>query len=123
MASVIEDAASSVAMEAFDELVGQSKRKWAVVLLAFIIGGVVTAVVAVRLRKRSDGAAMSGPDADLTMAQPSESRGVDPSTASAWSRRRAQIAHTDAAMRARVGRAASQLNIRRQMAAGRELDG
>ena len=117
MASVIGDAASSVGSEAFDELVGQSKRKWALVLVAFILGGVVTAVVAVRLRRRMAGETAGGVDADAALpsgSHPSAARDITAPKASAWARRRAQIAHTDAAMRARVGRAASQLRIRGQ---------
>jgi hypothetical protein len=58
MESVIEQVgetlADDVLTEAVDELVGRSKRKWAVMLLAFVIGGVVVAL-AIRYRQRSTG--------------------------------------------------------------------
>jgi hypothetical protein len=55
MESVIEEVGEAVVggvlQEAVDELSGRSRRKWAVVLLAFIVGGVVAAAV-IRSRKR-----------------------------------------------------------------------
>ena len=116
MASVIEDTASTVTLEAFDELVGRSKRSWALVLLAFTFGAVVAAVLAIKFRKQlAGGPGESEADGTATASGPqsSDAGDIDLSHASPWSRRRAQIAHTDAAMRARVGRAASRLNIRR----------
>ncbi len=117
MASVIERAASNVVDEAVDEVFGQSKRKWALVLLAFILGAVGAAVVAIRLRERVGADTARGPDSDTSAtpsgSQQSAAQPADASTTSRWSRGRAQIAHTDAAMRARVGGAASRLRIPR----------
>ncbi len=127
MASVIEHAASNVFEEAVDELYGQSKKSWALILLAFILGGVAAAVVAVWFRRRGAAETVGGPDADTTAtqfgSQASEARYVNSLKGSAWSRRRAQIASTDAAMRGRVGRAASRLNIRRHTLVGRDPSG
>ena len=69
MASVIEHAASNVFEEAVDELYGQSKKSWALILLAFILGGVAAAVVAVWFRRRGAAEAVGGPDADTTATQ------------------------------------------------------
>ena len=116
MASVIERAASNVVEEAVDEVFGQSKRKWALVLVAFILGAVATAVVVIRFREHIGAATLGGPDADTALtpgSRASEAQPADASKTSRWSRRRAQIAHTDAAMRARVGGAASRLRIPR----------
>ena len=119
MASVIERAASNVVEEAVDEVFGQSKRNWALVLLAFILGAVATAVVVIRFREHLGA---GGPDSDTSAtfsgSQQSEAQGPGASTTSRWSRRRAQIAHTDAAMRARVGGAASRLRIPRHAPTG-----
>ena len=127
MASVIEHAASSVLEEAVDEFYGQSKRKWALIVVAFILGGFATAVVAVKFRRHVAAETVGGPDADTTGAPPrspaSEARYLNSFETSPWSRRRAQIARTDALMRARVGRAASRLNIRRRAPVGRERNG
>ena len=120
MESVIGHAASNVFDEAVDELIGRSKRKWALTLLAFILGGVVTVVVLPKLQMRRAAETVGGADADAALA-PSGSpasrvRSVNSSKGSTWSVRRAQIAHSEAAMRARVGRAASRLNVRRHSA-------
>jgi hypothetical protein len=115
MASVIERAASNVVEEAVDEVFGQSKRNWALVLLAFIFGAVAMAVVVIRYREHLGGAT-GGPDADTALtpgSRGSEAQPAEASKTSRWSRRRAQIAHTDAAMRGRVGSAASRLRIPR----------
>ena len=116
MASMIERAASNVVEEAVDEVFGQSKRKWALILLAFILGAAATAVVAVRFREHIGAETLGGPDPDAAMppgSRASEAQPADASKTSRWSRRRAQIAHTDAAMRARIGGAASRLRIPR----------
>ena len=44
-----DDVASAVVLEAIDEVTGASNRKWAVMLMAFVLGAVV-ALVAVRRR-------------------------------------------------------------------------
>jgi hypothetical protein len=113
---VIERATSNVVEEAVDEVFGQSKRKWALVLLAFIVGAVAAAVVAVRFRDHIGAETLGGPDPATVV--PFDSRESEAQTAgvrktSRWSRRRAQIVHTDAVMRARVGGAASRLRIPR----------
>ena len=66
MASVIEHAASNVFEEAVDELYGQSKKSWALILLAFILGGVAAVAVAVWFRRRGAAEAVGGPEADTT---------------------------------------------------------
>jgi hypothetical protein len=106
----IERAASGILIEAFDEAVGLSKRKWALMLLAFVLGGAVVAALIVEYRKRTetiDGSAA----ADAAVS--SEPR-VSPPDPSGWSHRRARIMRSEAAMRARVARAASRLNVRQR---------
>ena len=64
MEPVIEQAgkavASDVLKEAADELIGRSKRKWAVVLLALVLGAVV-AVVVMKARQGSATETVHGP--------------------------------------------------------------
>lgn len=43
--SIGKDVAAKVLSEAADELRGRSNRKWAVMLLAFVVGIVVTVIV------------------------------------------------------------------------------
>ena len=112
MESTIEHGAANVVGEAFDELIGRSKRSWALTLVAFVLGAVATAVVVIKFAHRRAAESAGEPDADDT----GTASGTQPSAArstSAWTRRRAQIARTDAMMRARVGGAASRLNVRR----------
>ena len=52
-----------VLQEAADELTGQSKRIWAVILVAFVLGSVATVVVR-KYRKRRAAENAIGPDAD-----------------------------------------------------------
>ena len=56
MGSVIEEIGdaviSDVLQEAVDELRGRSKRKWAVILIAVLVGG-VTATIIIRRRRRA----------------------------------------------------------------------
>ena len=47
------DVAADVLSEAVDELTGVSKRTWAVILLAFLLGSVATALVIRALRQRA----------------------------------------------------------------------
>jgi hypothetical protein len=42
---------AAVAAEAVDELVGTSNRKWAVMLVAFVLGAIVAGIV---IRRRSE---------------------------------------------------------------------
>jgi len=67
MGSVIEQMGEAVVgdvvQEAADELTGRSKRKWALVLVAFVLGGVI-AVVVIRSRKRRAAETVIGLDAD-----------------------------------------------------------
>jgi len=66
---------SEMLEEAVEELTGRSKRKWAVVLIAFVLGGVV-AVVVIKSRKRRAAETGSGPDAvTVATASDSEARG------------------------------------------------
>src|SRR5688572_24202027 len=101
----MEHAASTVFVEALDEAVGRSKRSWALVLVAFVLGGVAVAALVFRYRKRT--VAVDGSDTSDT-ALASESHAA----ASAWSHRRAQVVRSEALVRERVGRAASRLNYR-----------
>ena len=124
MSLSIEQAAVDVFEEAVDEFFGKSKRTWALFLVVFILGGVATAVVAARLRQRRAAGTLRGPDADTAVPpsgpQEAEPRYGNSSKSSSWSRRRAQIARTDAAMRRRVGGTAGRLNIRRHAPAAPE---
>lgn len=81
MESVIEEVGEAVVggflQETVDELSGRSRRKWAVVLLAFVVGGVVAAAV-IRSRKRraaeiagSAESDMTAPDAEAQSPAPS----------------------------------------------------
>ncbi|HUS41258.1 MAG TPA: hypothetical protein VMY16_01205 [Ilumatobacteraceae bacterium] len=49
MASTSKEVAAAVLSEAADELSGRSNRKWAVMLLAFLVG-IVTTVVVIKRR-------------------------------------------------------------------------
>ena len=72
MEPVIEQAAKAVASdvlkEAGAELSGRSKRKWAVVLLAFVLG----AVVAVVVMKARQGSTVHGPAVGMATESDSE---------------------------------------------------
>ena len=48
----IEHGAANVVGEAFDELIGRSKRSWALTLVAFVLGAVATAVVVIKVAQR-----------------------------------------------------------------------
>jgi hypothetical protein len=127
MESLIGHAATNVLDEAVEELIGQSKRKWALILLAFVLGGVVTVVVVLKLQQRGAAETGNGSAAE-TAATPSGSPASATDSAnstkgSTWSVRRAQMAYSEAAMRARVGRAASRLNVRRHAPAERQHEG
>lgn len=104
----IEHGAANVVGEAFDELIGRSKRSWALTLVAFVLGAAATAVVVIKLAHRRTPESAGGPVAADTVTP----NGTQRSTVSAWSRRRAQVARTDAMMRARVGKFGSRLNVR-----------
>jgi hypothetical protein len=101
----IEHAASTVLVEAFDEAVGRSKRTWALMLVAFVLGGVAVAALVFRYRKRTEAV----DDSDTSDTAPASEPHAG---ASAWTHRRAQVVRSQALMRARVGRAASRLNYR-----------
>ena len=49
MANASKEVAAAVLSEAADELSGRSNRKWAVMLLAFLVG-VITAVIVIKRR-------------------------------------------------------------------------
>ena len=120
----IESAAKVVAFapevikEAVEELTGRSKRKWALLLLAFVVGS-VTAVMVIRFGKRVTGTA-GGPDANETATAPvslgSEALSDDSLETSTWFRKRAQIVRFEAEMRGRVGRAGHRLQPSRASA-------
>ena len=46
----IEHGAANVVGEAFDELIGRSKRSWALTLVAFVLGAAATAVIVIKGR-------------------------------------------------------------------------
>jgi hypothetical protein len=106
----IEHAASTVLVEAFDEAVGRSKRNWALMLVAFVLGAVAVAALMLRYRNRTE--ILDHADGSDT-ARASEPLPTAADT-SAWSRRRARVVHSETLMRARVGRAASRLNPRQR---------
>ena len=58
MESVIEElgelVVSDVLQEAVDEVTGRSKRKWAVVLVVFLVGSVWAAVIIRKRRRRAE---------------------------------------------------------------------
>ncbi len=62
------DVAADVLSEAVDELTGVSKRTWAVILLAFLLGSAATAMVIRALRKRA-AATVDGSDAATPSAE------------------------------------------------------
>ena len=49
----IEHGAANVVGEAFDELIGRSKRSWALILVAFVLGAAATAVVVIKVAQRA----------------------------------------------------------------------
>ena len=108
----IEHGAANVVGEAFDELIGRSKRSWALTLVAFVLGAVATAVVVIKFAHRRAADSAGGTDTDDT-GTPSGTQPSEAPSSSAWTRRRAQVARTDAMMRARVGKFGSRLNVRR----------
>ena len=108
----IEHGTANVVGEAFDELIGRSKRSWALTLVAFVLGAVATAVVVIKFAHRRAADSARGPDTDDSVT-PSGSQPSAARSTSAWTRRRAQIARTDAMMRGRVGSFASRLNVGR----------
>ena len=71
MESVIEKAGEEVATEVFPEalaeLTGRSSRKWAVILIAFVLGS-IAAVVAIKLWQRQAAETVGGPDVDAATA-------------------------------------------------------
>ena len=100
MESTIEHGAAKVVGEAFDELVGRSKRSWALILLAFALGAVATAVVVIKFANRGASESAGGPNADDTVASSAPQASEAQFKTSAWTRRRAQLARTEAAIRA-----------------------
>ncbi len=66
-----ETVVSDVLQETVKELTGGSKRKWAVVLLALIVGGAITAVV-IRIRTRRAAETAASNSADVTMPSSEE---------------------------------------------------
>ena len=52
MESVVEHVGETIVKEAVGELVGRSKRKWGLIVLAFVLGGLVAAAV-FKVRQRS----------------------------------------------------------------------
>jgi hypothetical protein len=97
----------SVLEEAAEELVGKSKRKWALVLVAFIIGA-VAAVLVIRFEKRTLTSAVLDAEGDSAKASEAEPS-IDLTETSAWS----QLRRSEAALRARVGNLGSRMNVRR----------
>ena len=96
----------TVLEEAAEELVGKSKRKWALVLVAFVVGA-IAAVVVVRFEMRR--IAADEPDLDVSDAGSGAAPSIDLTEASAWS----QLRRSEAALRERVGNVGSRMNVRR----------
>jgi hypothetical protein len=67
MASELGQVAEDVVVEALLEATGESKRRWALVLVAFVVAGVIAAAVAYRVRMRMT--ADNGRDAAVTPSQ------------------------------------------------------
>ena len=80
--------APNVMEEAVEELTGRSKGRWALLLVAFVVGLAVAAVT-IRLGMRRAAETADGPDTDTTATAPgshaSEARDVNSSKTSAWS--------------------------------------
>jgi hypothetical protein len=78
MESVIEHVGAAVVgdvlQETVDELSGRSKRKWAVILVAFVIGAVAAALV-IRSRKRGAVDPAKSLDEETMIATDSEDQG------------------------------------------------
>ena len=105
MESVIDHAGSNLVKEASDELFGRSKRSWALIVVAFILGGVV-ALAVIYSAKRKAAETDGGPDADTALNSGSPASEARPSNSL-----KTRIARSDAVMRVRVGRAGSRLNV------------
>jgi hypothetical protein len=97
--------------EAMEEVTGESKRKWALVFIAFLLGIAVLALV-IRLVNRTAAKTTPtrGPGPTATGSQASD---PESSTRSAWREKRARLARSEARRQARVGRLGSRLNLRR----------
>lgn len=78
MESVIEHVGAAVVgdvlQETVEELSGRSKRKWAVILVAFVIGAVAAALV-IRSRKRRAVEPATSLDEETTNATDSDEQG------------------------------------------------
>ena len=103
--------APTVVQEAVAEFTGQSKRKWALFLIAFVLG-VAIAGAFYRFEKRTATGA-ANPTATASDTSAAIPRDTQPLRTSTWSQRRIRIARSEAEMRARVGRAGSRMNLRR----------
>jgi hypothetical protein len=53
---------ANVVTEAFDEMIGRSNRKWAVILVAAIAGAIIAAAITRRRRRGGNVVSASGPD-------------------------------------------------------------
>jgi hypothetical protein len=106
--------------EALAEVTGESKRKWAVLVIALLLGVAVLAVVirlAIQRSAETTPAREPGTAATGSESQASE---TESSKMPAWREKRAQLARSGGAMRARVGRIGSRLNPRRHAHVERE---
>ena len=85
----IEHGAANVVGEAFDELIGRSKRSWALTLVAFVLGAAATAVVVIKVAQRRAADSAGGTETDDT-ATPLGAQASESPSNSAWTRRRAE---------------------------------
>jgi hypothetical protein len=117
------EAAPNLVEEAFEEITGESKRKWGLVVLAFVLGVLaVTAVIRFTNRKATPTVV---PDADATAATSDSDMptAIDSPHHSVWSETRTQIARSEAAMRTRVHHLASRVHLPRHASVGEEGNG
>jgi hypothetical protein len=92
-----------------EEVIGGSKRKWALVSVAFLLGIAVLAEV-IRIVIRTTAESTPAPTATESGSPASETE--SPKTP-AWRKKRAQLGNVEVEMRARVGRLGSRMHPRR----------
>ena len=117
-------AAPNVVEEAFEELTGESKRKWGLVALSFLLGVIaVTAVIRFALRKATHSVVTPDPDATAKTSDSQVPTGIDSSHSSVRPGIRAQVARAEAAARERIHHLARRVPVRRHASVRSDADG